>query len=100
MLIDVDVLLCEEGIGFVFGGVVFCGLDECCVFIWLVLGGGDVVEVCEFDVENCCFVVEGFCLLVVKLCVIWCDDDLFFVVIDFGFDLLMCLGYLCVVKFW
>ena len=63
-------------------------------------GGGDAVEVREFDLDKAAFIAGGFCLPTAKTDVSWAGPDALFVGTDFGPGTLTDSGYARVVKLW
>jgi prolyl oligopeptidase len=63
-------------------------------------GGGDAVEVREFDAETLRFVEGGFFLPVAKSNVAWIDENSIYVGTDFGPGSLTASGYPRIVKAW
>ncbi len=72
--------------------------DRCLVS--LSRGGGDAVEVREFDLASKAFVADGFKLTEAKSRVEWIDRDSLLVGTDFGADSLTDSGYPRVLKRW
>jgi prolyl oligopeptidase len=63
-------------------------------------GGGDAVEVREFDLDKAAFIPGGFFLPTAKSDVSWAASDALFVGTDFGPGTLTDSGYPRVVKLW
>lgn len=63
-------------------------------------GGGDAVEVFEFDVSRKKFIEDGFRLPVSKVRLNWQDADHIFVGTDFGPDSMTDSGYPRTIKLW
>ncbi|HVR69544.1 MAG TPA: prolyl oligopeptidase family serine peptidase [Vicinamibacteria bacterium] len=66
----------------------------------LSAGGGDAVEIREFDAETLRFVADGFFLPAAKSNVGWIDEDTIYVATDFGPGSLTESGYPRIVKAW
>lgn len=99
-VLDVDALAEREGKPWAFSGAVWRQPDEKRVLLELSPGGGDAVEVREFDVETKTFVEGGFVLPAAKSRVAWSGDDSIYVGTDFGAGSLTNSGYPRVVKKW
>lgn len=99
-VLDVDALAKEEGTPWAFSEAVWRQPDEKRVLLKLSPGGGDAVEVREFDVEKKEFVEGGFVLPAAKSQVAWGGDDVLYVGTDFGAGSLTASGYPRVVKRW
>src|SRR5690242_7896700 len=72
--------------------------DDCMVS--LSNGGGDAVEVREFDLDKAAFIPNGFFLPTAKSNVSWANPDALFVGTDFGPGSLTDSGYARIVKLW
>lgn len=99
-VLDIDALAKRERKPWAFSGAVWRQPDETRVLLELSPGGGDAVEVREFDVETKDFVKDGFVLPAAKSRVAWCDEDAIYVGTDFGEGTLTDSGYPRVVKKW
>ena len=99
-VLDVDALARTEGKPWAFGGMTGLPPDYQHALISLSPGGGDAVEVREFDTRARSFVTNGFFLPVAKSSVSWLDPDTLFVETDFGPDTLTRSGYPRIVKIW
>ena len=84
VLLDIDHLNATEGKKWVFKGAECLKPDFDRCLVLLSPGGGDAVEVREFDVPGKAFVDDGFHLPVAKTSVSWIDRDSIFVGTDFG----------------
>jgi prolyl oligopeptidase len=99
-ILDVDALARAEGKPWAFAGMTCLPPDYRHALILLSPGGGDAVEVREFDTQTLSFVTNGFFLPVAKSSVAWLDADTLFVETDFGPGSLTASGYPRVVKIW
>jgi prolyl oligopeptidase len=63
-------------------------------------GGGDAVEVREFDLDKAAFLPNGFFLPTAKTDVSWASPDALYVGTDFGAGTLTDSGYARIVKLW
>src|SRR5262249_32988659 len=63
-------------------------------------GGGDAVEVREFDAGKLAFAADGFPLPLAKTNVRWRDADSLFVATDYGPGTMTSSGYARIVKLW
>ena len=99
-VIDVDALAKQEGRPWALGEIEWRQPDERRALVELSPGGGDAVEVREFDPERKEFFPGGFRLPVAKSRVAWCDDDALYIATDFGAGSLTNSGYPRIVKRW
>jgi prolyl oligopeptidase len=97
-LIDLDVLSAAEGHSWFFKGAACLPPDDRLCLVRLSDGGGDAVEVREFDTQTGAFVEGGFHFPRAKLDVEWLDADTVLVATDFGPGTLTSSGYPFVVK--
>ncbi len=63
-------------------------------------GGGDAIEIREFDMNSKSFIEDGFTLPVAKTQASWRDENSLYVGTDFGEDSLTTSGYPRIVKLW
>ncbi|WP_176501505.1 prolyl oligopeptidase family serine peptidase [Sphingomonas sp. HMP9] len=99
-LIDVDALGKAEGKSWVWKGAT-CrspSYDRCMVA--LSNGGGDAVEMREFDIPSGKFVADGFVVPSFKTGLNWAGPDALYVATDFGAGSLTKSGYPRMVKRW
>lgn len=99
-VLDVDALAAKEGKPWAFNGTVWRRSDEARCLIQLSPGGGDAVELREFDVIKLEFVADGFKAPVAKSRVTWCDNDALYIATDFGSGSLTESGYPRILKRW
>jgi prolyl oligopeptidase len=99
-VLDVDALARDEGKPWALGERFWRRPDETRVLLQLSPGGGDAVEVREFDVEKLQFVPGGFVVPTAKSRVGWAGDDALYVATDFGPGTLTTSGYPRIVKRW
>lgn len=99
-VLDIDALSRREGTQWVFSGMTCLPPDHRRCLVSLSPGGGDAVEVREFDAETLRFVEGGFSLPVAKSSVGWIDEKTIFVGTDFGPGSLTESGYPRIVKVW
>ena len=99
-VLDVDALAKAEGKAWAFGGATWLPPENRRCLIRLAPGGGDAVEVREFDAEKNAFVAGGFFLPVAKSRVAWRDENTLYVATDFGAGSLTKSGYPRMVKTW
>ena len=83
-VLDIDALAEAEGRDWVFKGASCYGPDERLCLIALSDGGGDAVEVREYDTHARAFVEGGFSLPMGKHRYDWLDADTLLVATDFG----------------
>jgi prolyl oligopeptidase len=99
-VIDIDALARTEGQAWAFNGAVWRQPDEPRCLVRLSPGGGDAVEVREFDPNTKSFVAGGFVVPTAKSQVRWRDADTLFVASDFGPGSLTTSGYPRSVRLW
>ncbi len=99
-VLDMDALDRAEGKPWVFKGASCLEPAYRFCLISLSRGGGDAVEVREFDVESTSFVENGFRLPEAKSRVGWFDADTLWVGTDFGPGSMTHSGYPRLVKLW
>jgi prolyl oligopeptidase len=99
-VLDVDALAAKEGKPWAFGGAIWRRSDEARCLIQLSPGGGDAVELREFDVTQLEFVRDGFRAPVAKSRVTWCDENSLYIATDFGPGSLTESGYPRILKRW
>lgn len=99
-VLDIDALAKAEGKPWAFNAANFLAPDYKRALIRLAPGGGDAVEVREFDLEKLAFVPGGFFLPTAKVRVAWRDADSLFVGTDFGPGSLTASGYPRLMKIW
>jgi prolyl oligopeptidase len=99
-LIDIDALNKAEDAKWVFKGAQCLKpkFERCLVS--LSPGGGDAVEVREFDLPSKSFVKDGFYLPVAKTQVSWIDEDHIYVGTDFGPGSMTDSSYPRIAKEW
>ncbi len=100
VLLDIDTLNKTEGKRWVFKGseCLKPKYDRC--LISLSPGGGDAVEVREFDIPTKSFVKDGFRLPVAKTRAGWIDEDHIYVGTDFGPGSMTKSSYPRIAKEW
>lgn len=97
-LVDLDALSTAEGKSFFFKGAQCLPPEERLCLVSLSNGGGDAVEVREFDAETGQWVAGGFHLPVAKHRFAWEGKDSLLVATDFGPGTLTQAGYPFIVK--
>jgi len=99
-VLDVDELSRTEHRPWSFSGMISLPPDYHHALMRLSPGGGDTVEVREFDTRTLAFVKDGFFLPAAKSSVSWLDADTLLVGTDFGPGTLTKSGYPRLVKSW
>jgi prolyl oligopeptidase len=99
-VLDIDAMSKRDGKRWVFKGMNCLEPEERRCLVSLSAGGGDAVEIREFDSETLQFVENGFALPEAKSSVAWVDADTLLVATDFGPGTLSASGYPLVVKQW
>ena len=99
-VLDIDALSKQEGKPWAFGGMTCLSPDYVHCLVSLAPGGGDAVEIREFNAESLAFVDGGFFLPTAKSSVDWVDADTLYVGTDFGKGTLTDSGYPRAAKLW
>jgi prolyl oligopeptidase len=99
-VLDIDALNKAEGKKWVFKGAQCMKPDYVHCLVSLSPGGGDAVEVREFDLPSKSFVKGGFFLPVAKTEIGWIDADHVYVGTDFGPGSMTKSSYPRIVKEW
>ncbi|HEY1880521.1 MAG TPA: S9 family peptidase, partial [Caulobacteraceae bacterium] len=97
-LIDFDALSRAEGKNWIFKGATCLPPDDRLCLVRMSNGGGDAVEIREFDTRARAFVSGGFHFAVGKQTIEWLDPDTLLIARDFGPGTLTASGYPFVVK--
>ncbi|MGE5496441.1 MAG: prolyl oligopeptidase family serine peptidase [Syntrophothermus sp.] len=100
VLLDIDSLSKAEGIQWVYKGSDQLYPDFNLCLVSLSKGGGDAVEVREFDVTKKQFVKDGFFVPAAKNNVGWIDRNTVYIGTDFGPGSMTSSGYPRLVKIW
>jgi len=100
ILLDMDELSTAEDEKWAFKGASYLYPDTSLCMIHLSRGGGDAVEIREFDLRSGKFVKDGFFLPQAKSSISWIDENTLMVSTDFGEGTLTTSGYPRVVKIW
>jgi prolyl oligopeptidase len=99
-LLDIDAMSKADNKKWVFKGATCLSPAYVDCMVSLSNGGGDAVEVREFDLDKAAFIPGGFFLPTAKSDVSWAASDALFVGTDFGPGTLTDSGYPRVVKLW
>jgi prolyl oligopeptidase len=99
-LLDIDAMSKADNKKWVFKGATCLSPAYIDCMVSLSNGGGDAVEVREFDLDKTAFVPGGFTLPTGKTDVSWASPDALFVGTDFGPGTLTDSGYARIVKLW
>jgi prolyl oligopeptidase len=99
-LIDIDAMSKADNKKWVFKGATCLSPAYVDCMVSLSNGGGDAVEVREFDLDKAAFIPNGFFLPNAKSDVSWAGPDALFVGTDFGPGTLTDSGYPRIVKLW
>lgn len=99
-ILDIDRLAAEEGTKWVYKGASWLQPDFQRCLMRLSPGGGDAVEIREFDLQTKAFVADGFQLPTAKGSAEWVDRDTLLIATDFGSGSQTDSGYPRVVKRW
>ena len=99
-LLDIDAMSKADNKKWVFKGATCLTPAYVDCMVSLSNGGGDAVEVREFDLDKAAFVPGGFVIPNAKTDVSWAASDALFVGTDFGPGTLTDSGYARIVKLW
>jgi prolyl oligopeptidase len=99
-VLDIDELTKAEGVSWVFAGASWLQPDMKRCIVRLSPGGGDAVEMREFDAESKQFVKGGFSLPKAKGSTSWKDINTLYVSTDFGEGTTTPSGYPRMIKLW
>ena len=99
-LIDIDAMSKADNKKWVFKGATCLSPAYVDCMVRLSNGGGDAVEVREFDLDKAAFIANGFFLPTAKSEVSWAGPDALFVGTDFGPGTVTDSGYARIVKLW
>jgi prolyl oligopeptidase len=99
-VLDIDKLSEEENQKWVYKGASWLYPDYKRCLVYLSPGGGDAVEVREFDAEKKEFIKDGFFLPTAKTRLSWKDINTLYVGTDFGEGSLTESGYARIAKEW
>jgi prolyl oligopeptidase len=99
-LLDIDAMSKADNRKWVFKGADCLSPAYVDCMVSLSDGGGDAVEVREFDLDKAAFIPGGFVLPNAKSNVSWASPDVLFVGTDFGPRTLTDSGYPRIAKLW
>ena len=99
-LLDIDAMSKSDNKKWVFKGATCLSPAYVDCMVRLSNGGGDAVEIREFDLDKAAFVPSGFFLPTAKTDVAWAAPDALFVGTNFGAGTLTDSGYARIVKLW
>jgi prolyl oligopeptidase len=99
-LLDIDAMSKADNKKWVFKGATCLSPAYIDCMVSLSNGGGDAVEVREFDLDKASFLPSGFFVPNAKTEVSWAGPDALFVGTDFGPGTVTDSGYARIVKLW
>src|SRR5690242_19938499 len=99
-LLDIDAMSKADNEKWVFKGADCLSPAYVDCMVSLSNGGGDAVEVREFDLDKAAFLPNGFFLPTAKSQLSWAGPDALFVGTDFGPGTTTDSGYARIVKLW
>ena len=99
-LLDIDALSAADKKNWVFKGANCLSPAYVDCMVSLSNGGGDAVEVREFDLDKAAFIAGGFALATAKTDVAWAGPNALLLDTDFGPGTLTDSGYGRIVKLW
>jgi prolyl oligopeptidase len=100
VLLDMDALAAKEGEDWVFAGAAVCPRTHHRAIIRLSRGGGDAVELREFDLEARDFVPGGFALSEALSFTDWLDPDTLLLASAAGPGMACRSGYARTIRLW
>ncbi len=100
VVLDMDAMSEKDGVQWVFKGMNCLPDAYTKCLVSLSPGGGDAVEVREFDAATKTFVEDGFFSPKAKQAISWIDADTLFIASDFGEGSLTDSGYPRTVRIW
>jgi len=100
IVLDIDALAQQENTPWVFHGMECLAPEYERCLMSLSPGGGDAVEVREFDPRTRAFVPDGFFVPTAKTSIAWRDADSVFLGTDFGLGSMTESGYPRQVRLW
>ncbi len=99
-LLDIDAMSKADHKNWVFKGATCLSPAYVDCMVSLSNGGGDAVEIREFDLDKAAFIPRGFTLPTAKTDVAWAGPDALYVDTDFGPGTVTDSGYGRIVKLW
>jgi prolyl oligopeptidase len=99
-LLDIDAMSKADNKNWVFKGADCLSPAYVDCMVSLSNGGGDAVEIREFDLDKGAFIAGGFTLPTAKTDVAWAGPDALYLDTDFGPGTLTDSGYGRIVKLW
>jgi prolyl oligopeptidase len=99
-VLDIDAMSQRDGKRWVFKGMACLAPEARRCLVSLSIGGGDAVEIREFDTESLQFVENGFFLAEAKTNVAWIDENTLFLATDFGPGSKTEAGFARIVRRW
>ena len=100
VLIDIDALCAAEEANWVWSGATLCDADDTRAIVMLSDGGGDAVEVREYDLTTRSFVADGFAVPAGRTQMTWIDRDAVLVATYVGEGSLTDAGFPREVRHW
>ena len=99
-VLDIDAMSKRDDKRWVFKGMNCLEPDETRCLVSLSAGGGDAVEIREFDTRTLDFVAGGFVIPEARTSVSWVDEDTLLVATDYGPGTLSSSGFPLIAKLW
>jgi prolyl oligopeptidase len=99
-LLDIDAMSAADKKNWVFKGANCLSPAYVDCMVSLSNGGGDAVEVREFDLEKAAFIADGFVVPTAKTDVAWASPNALLLDTDFGPGTVTDSGYGRIVKIW
>ncbi len=99
-VLDIDRMSGEDNIKWVFKKMNCLKPEYIKCLVSLSPGGGDAIEVREFDAQTLNFVKDGFYVPKAKTAITWIDENHLYIGSDFGPDSMTDSGYPGIQKIW
>lgn len=100
VVLDLDALANTEDENWVWGGAIICRPEYTKALIQLSRGGGDAIEIREFDLRTNEFVSDGFFVAEAKTHLTWAGPNRLLIGTDFGEGTLTDSGYPMTMREW
>lgn len=100
VVLDLDALAKSEDKNWVWGGAIICRPEYSKALIQLSRGGGDAIEIREFDLRTNEFVADGFFVPEAKTHLTWAGPNRLLIGSDFGEGTLTDSGYPMTMREW
>lgn len=100
VVLDLDALAKSEDESWVWGGAIVCRPEYTKALVQLSRGGGDAIEIREFDLRTKDFISDGFFVAEAKTHLTWAGPNRVLIGTDFGEGTLTNSGYPMTMREW